>query len=124
MSRFGNFAWGNNDDESSSEEQDSSEQEEVKGVADAGPAGKVKGYGQSSSDDESDEERVIKSGAEKKSEALHKALDDVRKSANNGDFNMMDSNFEKLEKEIAKTRDTLFKENGDKIPSYVLKVFE
>ena len=123
MSRFGAAFLNQNDSDSSSEEEQTSSEEEEQ-TQTAAQAKKIRGYGQSSSDDESDGERVIKSGKEKKSEALYKALDDVKKSINNGDFNMMDTNFAKLELEIKKSRDQLFKEGGEKIPSAVLKILE
>ena len=123
MSRF-TKGFINQDSDSDSEENDSSEQEDYQQNIAATAGKRVKGYGQSSSDDESDGERVMKSGNQKLQDALTKALGDVRSAINNGDFNKMDENFESLTQEITKSRDKFFKENGDKLPSSVLKVLE
>ena len=72
------------------------------------------------SDHEEEEERTIKSGQQKRLEALVKILDETKKHANINDFNNLDNDYQKLSKEIAKQKD-LFA--GDNLPKKVLKVF-
>lgn len=72
------------------------------------------------SDQSEEEERTIKSGAVKRMEAMAKIIDDTKKHANISDFNMLDTDFEKLKLEIVKQKD-LFK--NEKLPNRVLKVF-
>lgn len=52
------------------------------------------------SDNEDEEERVIKSGATKRAEALDKILDNLRKHSNINDFNALDGDLTSLELEV------------------------
>jgi len=75
------------------------------------------------SDDESDEERTIKSGDTKRAEAIAKILERLKKHANTGDFGEIETDLAAMETEIKKNGDNILEEKGTKLPVMMLKVF-
>jgi hypothetical protein len=121
MSRFagqGRMLFGGMAESSSEEEESSGEEvEEVKEEVKT----QKRGYLEISSDSD-DEERVFKTGQQKKDEAFQKILDDTHKHCMNDDFNQIEDDMVKLDTEIKKASEVIYKE-GEKLRSKILKCF-
>jgi len=121
MSRFANFGG----ESSSEEDSDSDQGTNTNPIQDTNAqASKLEKLNEDwkDSDDEEDEERVIKSGATKRAEAIAKILEQVKKHSNTGDFGELENDLASMEAEVKKNGDDILEEKGTKLPIMMLKV--
>jgi hypothetical protein len=85
----------------------------------------MKNFGDSSESEE--EQRVVKTGQDKKREALNLLFSDLKNHLKINDFGMIMTDFERLTEEIQRALDgignTVEMEPGDKLPNAVLRAF-
>ena len=85
----------------------------------------IKNFGESSESEE--EQRVVKTGQDKKREHLNLIFSDLKNHLKINDFGMIMSDFERLSEEIQRSVDgitnTVEIEAGDKLPNYVIRAF-